>query len=280
MVTIGMTRVIDTDRYELADPELIAEVRADLSGDGCSVLPGFVRPQLLTRLESEGVDLARNANYDVATVNVYNTAPDPCLPPDHPANVTMRRGNAFVARDQIPADALIHLLYTDVRFQRFVAACVGMERIFELADPLAGLTLNVVEPGKSHPWHFDTNEFALSMMTQASESGGEFQYCPGIRSKEAENFADVRAILEGRQQERIRRLTLRPGDLQLFRGRFALHRVAPVGGTRARHTAIFAYSERPGVIGTLERTRQLFGRLDPAHHAAGNQAGRADALLD
>jgi hypothetical protein len=73
---------------------------------------------------------------------------------------------------------------------------------------------------------------------------------------------------------------LRPGDLQLFKGRFSLHRVTTVAGDAARHSAIFAYSERPGVVGSVARTRQLFGRVLPEHLAAAGQAVRGDRLLD
>ncbi|NUS91152.1 MAG: arpA protein, partial [Nocardia sp.] len=52
-----------------------------------------------------------------------------------------------------------------------------------------------------------------------------------------------------------------------------------VAGAAARHTAIFAYSDRPGVIGTVERTRQLFGRVLTEHFAAAD-AVRGDRLLD
>ena len=85
-------------------------------------------------------------------------------------------------------------------------------------------------------------------------------------------------MLAGRGEHLVRRLELRPGDLQLFRGRYSLHRVSTVRGERARHTAIFAYSERPGVLGSAERTRQLFGRVLPEHTAAA--AVRGDQLLD
>ena len=86
----------------------------------------------------------------------------------------------------------------------------------ELADPFAGLCLNVVTPGREHPWHFDTNEFAVSMLTQAPEDGGVFEYCPNIRSAGAENFDDVARCSAARGEHLVRRLALRPGDLQLF----------------------------------------------------------------
>lgn len=277
---------VDTERYPITEPGSatwraeVERTRAELTAVGCRVLPDFIRPELHEDLRREGAEIAPLAYYDVETVNAYNIDVRTRLPPDHPGRITMERGNAFVARDRIPADAIIQRLYTDESFQRFVAACFGLPRLYELADPLSGLCLNVVDPQRSHPWHFDVNEFTVSLLTQAPASGGEFRYCPNIRSADAENFADVRAVLDGRGEHLIRRLDLRPGDLQLFRGRYALHQVSTVHGDRARHTAIFAYSERPGVVGSVARTRQLFGRVLPAHLAAERDAVRVDELLD
>lgn len=268
---------MDADRYPLDDPALVTRVRDALAGSDCCVLPGFVAPDLHETLRAEGAALAPHAYHDVETVNVYNTDPDPSLPDGHPARREMVRGNAFVARDRIPADAVIQRLYTDAAFRAFVAACFGLPAVHELGDPLSGLVLNVVAPGHEHPWHFDTNEYTVSLLTQAATDGGRFEYCPAIRSPEAENLDAVAAVLDG-DRDPVRTLDLRPGDLQLFAGRYSLHRVSPVGGARDRHTAILAYSERPGVVGTLARTRQLFGRVTDVHLAAAG-ATRVDRLL-
>jgi hypothetical protein len=56
--------------------------------------------------------------------------------------------------------------------------------------------------------------------------------------------------------------------------------VSEVKGEMARHSAIFAYSERPGVVGSVARTRQLFGRVLPEHLLAEESAVRVDQLLD
>ena len=278
-------QMVDDARYPLSDPtgagwrDVVSRVRQDLRTVGCSVLPGFVRPALREVLRQECDEIAPRAYYDVETVNAYNTAPDPALPDGHPARITTERGNAFVARDRIPDEFIIHRLYTSPLFQDFVASCFALPRVHELADPLSGLCLNVIAPGRAHPWHFDTNEFTVSMVTREPQAGGVFEYCPNIRSARAENFDAVRAVLTGRGDHLIRRLALRPGDLQLFTGRYSLHRVTAVGGT-PRHSAIFAYSERPGVIGAVARTRQLFGRVAAAHLAAGGRAVRVDQLMD
>ncbi|MFB8028515.1 arpA protein [Streptomyces sp. NPDC056465] len=283
---ITLDQVVDTDRYPLSDPEgtaaraVVARARRELADDGCTVLPDFVRPALHGILRQECAALAPHAYFDVETVNVYNIDVDAELPEDHPGRRTFERGNAFVARDRIPGGSLISRLYAHEPFQRFVADCFGLPRLYELADPLSGLVLNVVRPGMEHPWHFDTNEYTVSMLTQEAQEGGSFEYCPNIRSAEDERFDAVRGVLDGRPARQPERLPLRPGDLQLFKGRYSLHRVSPVRGGLARHSAIFAYSERPGVIGSVARTRQLFGRVLPGHLEAEGRAVRGDRLLD
>ncbi|MFE1291013.1 arpA protein [Streptomyces sp. NPDC058751] len=283
---LTLDQVVDTARYPLSDitsargRAVVSRARRDLAALGCTVLPDFVRPSLRDVLRQECSAIAPRAHHDVETVNVYNIAVDSALPEDHPGRRTFERGNAFVARDRIPTDSLISRLYSDTVFRHFVADCFGLPELHELADPLSGLVLNVVAPGMEHPWHFDTNEFTVSMLTQQAQKGGVFEYCPNIRTARDENFDDVRDVVEGRGERLTRRLPLQPGDLQLFKGRYSLHRVSPVHGEVARHSAIFAYSERPGVIGSVERTRQLFGRVLPEHLAAEGRAVRGDRLLD
>lgn len=281
-----LDQVVDTDRYPLSDLEsaggqaVVSRARRELAALGCTVLPDFIRPDLRDVLRQECAAIAPRAHFDVETVNVYNIALDTELPEGHPGRTTFRRGNAFVARDRVPASALISRLYSHQDFQGFVARCFGLPELHELADPLSGLVLNVVEPGMDHPWHFDTNEFTVSMLTRQAQAGGVFEFCPNIRSADDENFAEVRAVLDGDGGRSTRSLPLQPGDLQLFKGRYSLHRVSPVRGELARHSAIFAYSERPGVIGSVARTRQLFGRVLPEHLAAEGRAVRGDRLLD
>ncbi|WP_249813273.1 HalD/BesD family halogenase [Streptomyces barringtoniae] len=283
---LTLDQVVDTARYPLSEfasargQAVVSRARRDLLTLGCTVLPDFIRPSLRDVLRQECSAIAPRAHHDVETVNVYNIGVNSALPQDHPGRTTFERGNAFVARDRIPADSLISRLYSNMAFRHFIARCFELPELHELADPLSGLVLNVIAPGMEHPWHFDTNEFTVSMLTQQAQAGGVFEYCPNIRTAQDENFDDVRDVVDGRGERLTRSLPLQPGDLQLFKGRYSLHRVSPVRGEVARHSAIFAYSERPGVIGSVERTRQLFGRVLPEHLAAEGRAVRGDRLLD
>ena len=47
-----------------------------------------------------------------------------------------------------------------------------------------------MDPGHYFPWHFDGNEFTLSILIQKAEKGGVFEYVQDLRSPEDENFEE------------------------------------------------------------------------------------------
>ncbi len=278
--------LVDLARYPLDDldgeggRQLIETCRRQLDDDGCVVLKGFVPEQALARLERETERLSPEAHYNQTETNPYNSDGDPGLPASHPKNRFDDRTNGFVAGDRIDDSTIIRQVYQSPRFQRFIAAVVGMEEIHEYADPLAGLVINVLREGCQHPWHYDTNEFIVTMMTRQSHGGGRFEYCPGIRSPEGENFDGVQRVLDG-DRSQLKSLALQPGDLQVFFGRYSLHRVTPVEGDKERHTVIFAYAKEPGFIGRPERAQRIFGRMAPIHEKLLREGmQRSDNLAD
>jgi hypothetical protein len=278
--------IVNVDRYPLHAPDspamqaLIQRCRNHLAQTGSAILHDFLRPEALEQAAHEGQALAKKTYFSTRKVNAYFTADDPTIAKSDPRRMFMERTSGFVTRDLIPADAIIHRIYVALSMKNFVAACLGEERVWEYADPYAGLVQNVMPPGTEQPWHYDTNEFIVSMMTQQPTAGGDFEYCPNIRSPGRENYQGVADVINGQSQTPVSVITLRPGDLQLFKGRFSLHRVTKVEGMIERHTAIFAYSQKPGVIGRLERTRQLYGRVSEAHLEAETRLIRADSLVD
>jgi hypothetical protein len=279
----GLVNLTDYPLHDLGGARgqaLIQACREQLQEDGCVVLKRFVSLDALDRLEAETERLSPDAHYNQTETNPYNGDSDPALPSSHPKNRFDDRTNGFVAGDRIGTDTIIRQVYEDPSFQNFVASVVGMDEIHEYADPLAGLVVNVLREGCQHPWHYDTNEFIVTMMTRQSGHGGDFQYAPGIRSSEGENFDAVETVLDG-DRSQVKSLALEPGDLQVFFGRYSLHRVTPVAGNRERHTVIFAYAKEPGFIGRPERALRIFGRMAPIHEQLLKQdMKRSDGLAD
>nr|WP_321252416.1 hypothetical protein [uncultured Ruegeria sp.] len=277
--------LVDLGRYPIDRPDsraydqMIADLRRDLDRDGCAVLPGFVHQAGLDLLVREADAVAPQAHRSFNRTNAYFTKDDPRFGIGHPIRRFYDRSNAFVPADNFPDSGPLRRIYEYEGFMPFVRDALdeSEDRFFRYDDPLADVIINVVEEGQGFPWHFDTNNFTVTLAIQNGETGGTFEYVPNLRTAEDENFSQVASILDGNRGQ-VRELELQPGDLQIFKGRYALHRVAPVKGPRNRYVGIFSFVETAGMCGGVERTRQLYGRVLPHHYE--REGNRRDQLLD
>ncbi len=275
--------LVNLERYPLHDSdspvlrEVIKTARKDLAEIGCMRLPGFIRADAFDLLADETTKLAPQALHSCEEYTPYGTAPDESFPQGHPRRRAHRSTSGSVTRDLIPMSALIQQLYGHPALMQLVATCLEADEIHQFADPMRGLIINAMDAGNVLGWHFDANEFIVSLMTRRADKGGIFEYSPGIRKPGDENFDAVQSILDGKK-DLVTELDLQVGDLQIFKGRYSLHRVNRIqSGTR--HTVIFGYSREPGFIGSVASTMKVYGRVMPEHIAAeGHQ--HSDGLSD
>lgn len=277
------SELIDLDRYPIDHPgaaldRRIAEARAVLAQDGCAVLSGFLTRAGIAALADEADRNAVHAHRTFSRTNPYFTEDDPALPDTHPKRRFFERSNAFVPADHFAPEGALRQVHDAPGFDDFIRECLEETAFFRYADPLADAIVNMAEAGPGFPWHFDTNSFTVTLAIQNAEAGGAFEYAPAIRDAHGnENFEEVARALDG-TSARVKTLNLKPGDLQLFRGRYSLHRVAPLSGSRARYVAILSYVDQPDMVATPKRAMQLYGRVLPIHL---ERAGlRADTLID
>jgi hypothetical protein len=286
--------LVDVERYPLdgrglpaSDPkhsaywDLVEHARTGLRSDGCAVLERFVTPHGVNQLNDEIVAAKPQTHFSTQLINPYfHTHVSPEFGHDHPVNTFTERSSGFIPGDAWPLVCAIDVMFRAPRLCQLLADCLEIDELHCYADPLAGLTANILDPGQQFPWHFDTNDFAVTVLVQPADEGGLFEYAPAVRSADDEGFEAIGGLLAG-GREGVRTLELQPGDLQIFRGRYSLHRVTRVAAnSQPRHAAIFAYTHQPGVIGRVERTRQLFGRVLAEHEEAERSRVREDDLLD
>ena len=279
--------LVDLDRYPLHEPESVAytaavdAARDALRSEGCAVIKDLVRADAVRRLNDEIVERKGDTHFSVDIMNPYfHTTVNEEYPADHPVNTFLERSSGFIPGDSWERGCATDVLFRAPEVARFLAECLEIPELHCYADPLAGLTANILDPGQLFTWHFDTNDFAVTVLVQEADEGGHFEYVPAIRSAEDEGFDRIADVLAG-GRDGVRTLDLRPGDMQIFRGRHSLHQVSRVPAhSRPRHAAIFAYTEAPGVIGRVARTQQLFGRVLQEHLDAEQQRVRSDALID
>ncbi len=275
--------LIDLDRYPLHHPgsailqDVIAHARAGLEKDGCARLSGFIRPDAHAALAAETEALSPLALHSSEEYTPYGTGPDDSFAEGHPRRRAHRTTSGSVTRDLIPADGLIQQIYRNPHLIAFIAACLSADEVYQFADPMRGLIINSMETGNVLGWHFDANEFIVSLMTRRADEGGTFEYCPGIRAPGQENFYDVQGVLDGKSNL-VKKLDLQVGDLQLFKGRYSLHRVNRIE-KGSRHTAIFGYARQPGFIGSVASTMRVYGRVMQEHIDA-EHTRQTDGLAD
>ena len=257
--------------------EVIDRVRAELDEDGCALLKGFLSTEGLRTLLAEARERRPLAHFsEQKHTSAYLNNTDPDYPEDHPVNIMMERTNGFVTSDYYGEETCSRQLYYWPPMTGFIGDCLGKEQLHIYADPVSNMIVNVGAPGSRFNWHFDTNEFTITMLLKPAPSGGYFEYAPNIRNAENENYEEVKKVLMG-TSDRIKRLDLQPGDLQLFLGRFSLHQVTENTGDEDRLLLIMSWADRPDMVGNIHRIRQLYGKTMAVHE---NQQARSDGLRD
>jgi hypothetical protein len=281
-MAIDIAQVVDLDRYPIhedgeARSHLVSSVQKDVRSVGCAVIKQFVKPSAIPTLVAEGDKVSHLGHRNFNRTNPYFTQLPADLPDTHPLRRFYDRSNAFVPADNFGEDSIIRSLYEWSSFAPFIQEVLEEPSFYRYADPLADVVINLAEEGNGFPWHFDTNNYTVTLAIQNAEHGGEFEFSPNLRTSTDENYDGVGRVLDG-DQSLIHSLHLEPGDLQIFKGRYSLHRVTPLSGPTMRYVAIFSFTEMEGVVGSPERTKQLYGRVLPIHL---ERAGmRGDALVD
>ena len=277
----NLSYFIDLQNFPIHEPQsskyqqIIKEAQEALEFDGCYVLPSIVNKTAINDMREESTKIESLAHYTSNKVNVYFSKDDPTYPEDHPRRFFMKRSNGFVSGDKFPENSLIKELYYSEELKNFIADCLGIP-IYHYADPLASLTMNVNKPGDRFSWHYDTNEFTVTMLVQDCDEGGVFQYVPNIRNKEDECYDEVLKLLKG-DMTRVKEIKLNEGDLQLFKGRYALHRATRAEGNTTRNLVVFTYTEKENVIGSSYRSEELYGKTLDVHK---EKRVRSDSLTD
>jgi hypothetical protein len=260
--------VVDLDRYPIHEPDaaagrtLLDRCRAQLAADGVCSLPGFIRPEAVARMVSLAHTLADKSWGSDQTHTVYFTTPDGSCGPDHPLARQVRSAKHGIAFDYLPADAPVRRLYEHDDLTRFVAAVLAKDVLYRSADPLDALQVTTMSEGEELGWHFDNSEFSVTVMYQQAEDGGDFDYCPGLRSETEPNYDGVSAGLDEDPTVRVR-LHSSPGALAIFRGHHALHRVTPVHGPTPRINSVLTYGERPDMRLSDLTSTLFYGRTSP-----------------
>ena len=260
-----MRDVVDLERYPLdrldgpAGEALVAACRRALEREGMFDLDGFLTED--ARAAALG-EVARPLRDDAFTHrrahNIYFRKDVPGLAPDHPALAERETVNHTICADQIEG-SILRRLYDWPPFAAFLARVMGEAALYPMGDPLAGVNVMAYREGEALNWHFDRSEFTTTLLLQAPEAGGGFEYRKDLRTEDDPNHDGVARLLRG-EDPLARIVHPAPGGLNVFKGRNTPHRVTPVEGGRERVIAVFSFYDRPGVAFSDEERIGFYGR--------------------
>lgn len=245
--------LVNTGRYPLdnlgspAGRGFLASCRSELEAKSICVLEDFVEPEALAGMAKEASALIPQGYcYDRPRTSYEgNDYDDRTWPAGHPRTVEHINRYRQVLNYQIPNDSLVRSVFHWPALTEFVRGVLGFETLYTSACPHLALTLQIAHEGDSNGWHFDSNNGNITLLIQQPDSGGVFEYVPDLREDHDEHYDTVRDVFAS-PDDHVRRTDIRPGTLVLFNGKYALHRVSPVGPTsRPRIIAIFSYDKRP-----------------------------------
>ena len=133
--------------------------------------------------------------------------------------------------------------------------------LYEYADPISSINMHCADEGQEMGWHFDNSEFAINLLPQAPQSGGQFEYIQDLDNAETGemNFPGVAALLDG--DAAVEQLMVAPRTLVLFRRRNSIHRVTPTIYARTRILVVIAYNAKPSIVLSEAARTTFFGRL-------------------
>jgi hypothetical protein len=247
---LDISEIVDFERYPIGrggrfGSQVVDRCRSELAKDGACQLDGFMRPAAARVVLDEAEALSGKAFRTDAAHNAYFTEVIAGAGQDDPRGVSLHSSKRALGYKYCGASSPLRILYEWDGLLTFLKDVLGLTHLYRDADPVGACSVMFYDEGDELGWHFDNSEFAVTLMLQECLEGGEFEYVPRIRAADAENFAAVRAVLDG-AREPVRSLEAGPGTLTLFRGRYSLHRVTPVRGATRRANAVLAYASTPG----------------------------------
>ncbi len=255
-----LKEIIDLESYPIGDADFRADCRHAINQNGVLAMPRFVTKSAIDGIKAEGAANKHKAFFCNQSHTAYLSAPDPAFGAAHARNRLVVSSKGCITDDQIPAASALRRLYESPVLRDFLCEVLGETALYEYADPLSSINIHYAETGQELGWHFDNSSFAITLMIEPPERGGHFEYVRDVRDADAGemNYQGVAEVLDGRVE--TQRLSMEAGALVLFRGRNAIHRVAPNEGTRTRMLAVLAYNSQPGIPLSKDARMTFYGR--------------------
>ena len=257
-----LASILNTKSHPIDDLEYRSKCKSMLDQDGVLVLKNFLLSDSIRSILEEAIQQERLAYYCVNEHNVYLEPFDDNYHKSHPRNRTVVSSKGCITDDQVPKGSALRALYDSKDFKEFLCSVLNEESLYKYDDNLSSINIHYAKTGQELGWHFDNSSFAITLLIQKPEAGGEFEYVRDFRNSKNNdnNYDQVLDLING--QCKPKKLAMENGSLVLFRGKDAIHRVTPTVGDRTRILSVLAYNSEPNVKLSETARMTFFGKLN------------------
>ncbi len=259
---IDCNEIINFNKHPLDNSDYVNLCKNKIIEKSILVLKNFLTKECLNDLILEALDLENKAFYCKQNHTILLGKPNNLLDKNDPLNIEVKSDKGCVPHDLLNKNSKLNKLYNSRLFKNFLKKVLNLKYLYPYSDPLSSINYNYYQNTQQLGWHFDNASFAITLMIQSAEIGGEFEYVRKGRDYN-KKFIDKSYI------SKIINSTIKPnqikaeaGTLVLFYGRNYLHRVTPVRSTKPRILVTLNYNEEEGVELSENARLTFFGRIN------------------
>ena len=258
----NLTNIINIEKHPINNEQYIKNCNKQIKENSILIMKDFLNQNCLNELINEALKLENKAFYCSQNHTILLNKPNKLLDLNDPTNIEVVSDKGCVPHDLLNVNSKLNLLYNSTLFKNFLKGVLNLNNLYPYKDTLSSINYNYYQKTQQLGWHFDNASFAITLMIQSSDMGGDFEYVSKGRDF-SKNFIDknyIKNILDGLVLPET--IDVDAGTLVLFYGRNYLHRVTPVRSIKPRILVTLNYNEEEGIKLSENARLTFFGRIN------------------
>ncbi len=258
----NLAEIINFEKHPIHNQEYINNCNSQIRKKSILIMKNFLIKDCLDELINESTKLEGKAFYCSQKHTILLNKHNKLLDQKDPLNIEVTSDKGCVPHDLINENSKLNIMYKSVLFRKFLKGVLGLSNLYSYSDSLSSINYNYYQKSQQLGWHFDNASFAITLMIQSSDIGGEFEYVSKGRDF-SKNFIDkdyIKKIIDRKIPPE--KIDVDAGTLVLFYGRNYLHRVTPVGSKKPRILVTLNYNEEEGTMLSENARMTFFGRIN------------------
>ncbi len=258
----NLEEIVNITKHPIDNNDYINKCNKQIQENSILIMNNFLNINCLNELIEEALRLQHKAFYCSQNHTILLNKIDKKLDPNDPTNFEVVSNKGCVPHDLLNENSKLNILYKSILFKKFLKGVLNLRNLYPYQDPLSSINYNYYQKSQQLGWHFDNASFAITLMIQSSDNGGEFEYVSKGRDY-SKNFIDKKYIKNILDRNILpQKIDVDAGTLVLFYGRNYLHRVTPVESNKARILVTLNYNEEEGIMLSENARMTFFGRIN------------------